>query len=234
VPSVGSFAVGDLEVMSRALRAVGAGAETMQSAAQRIAEHVHAELRTEGGPDCLNVSVYKTHTYRLLPPRLQALASEADATVEPHTACLTRLAVAGYDEPQPEASALVRPLTAEAFAAQPILVALLLAMGLDEEAATDPQRAVTAGVHREELQAFYVPDLAESEWVADEETRAQVVALGLSSLLGIGGGLPSGDLFFLFLFTLTPIDPRSADLMRSLAPALKAALIPHSLRPFDA
>jgi hypothetical protein len=233
VPSVSSFAVGDLEVMSRALRAVASGSDTMEEAARRIVEHVHAGLRSDGEPDCLNVSLYKTHLYKTLPARLQALAFEADATVEPRTACLARLAVAGYDEPEPEASALVRPLTAAAFEEQPILVALLVAMGLDQDAATDPQRAVSAGVHREELQAFFVPDLAASEWVADDDTRAQVAALGLSSLLGIGGGLPSGDLFFLFLFTLAPIAPRSADLMRSLAPALKAALIPHSLRPFD-
>jgi hypothetical protein len=219
--------------MSRELREVGASSDTMESAAQRIVDHVHASLQTDGVPDCLNVSMHKTHLYRALPTRLQELAFEADGTVEPQTACLTRLAVAGYDEPEPEAAALVRPLTAAAFDEQPILVALLLAMGLDQEAATDPARAASAGIHREELQAFYVPDLAGSEWAADDETRGQVAALGLASLLGIGGGLPSGDLFFLFLFTLTPITPRSADLMRSLAPALKAALIPHSMRPFD-
>jgi hypothetical protein len=234
VPSVSSFAVGDLEVLSRELREVGAGSDSMESAAQRIVDHVHGVLRSDGEPDCVNVSLHKTHLFRALPARLQKLAVEADGTVEPQTACLARLAVAGYDEPQPEAAALVRPLTAAAFEEQPILVGLLLAMGLDQEAATDPQRAVSVGIHREELEAFFVPDLASSEWVGDQETREQVAALGLASLLGIGGGLPSGDLFFLFLFTRTPITPRSADLMRSLAPALKAALIPHSLRPFAA
>ena len=228
---VSGFTVDDLEEFSVVLRTIGEGASDMQDAAGRIVHYFHDNLGEGETRDCLTVSLYKTHTYRYLPERLQALAKEADDTVDDGTACLVRMATVGYEEPEPQAASLVRPLTPIAFEEQPILVGLLVAMGLDVDAALDPERMISTGIHRQQLDMFHVPDLATSEWV-DEEARAQLDLLGLSSLLGLGGGLPTGDLFFLFLFTCERTDERSADLMRSLAPALKATLIPHARMPF--
>lgn len=228
---VSAFTVDDLEEFSVVLRTIGEGATDMQDAAARIVAFFHDNLGEGETRDCMNVSLYKTHTYRYLPERLQALAQEADDTVTDGTACLVRMAAVGYEEPEPQAASLVRPLTPIAFEEQPILVGFLVAMGLDVDAALDPERVISTGIHRQQLDMFHVPELGSSPWV-DDEGRAQLEQLDLSSLLGLGGGLPTGDLFFLFLFTCEPTDERSADLMRSLAPALKATLIPHARKPF--
>jgi two-component system NtrC family sensor kinase len=228
-----SFTVSDLETFSRDLRGLAPGAADMTVVAQRATDYLYEHLRTDDGePECLTVALYKTQLLATLPGRLQRLARQADPTADGGTACLTQLATTGFEQPDPEPGSIVRPLTPAAFEEQPILVSLLVEMGLDVDAALDPQRALSAGVHRKDLDLFLVEDLATDDWTADADVRQQTVALGLRSMLGIGGGLPSGDLFLLFWFSHVPIDRRSADLLRSLAPAIKASLIPFSLRPF--
>jgi hypothetical protein len=233
VAHVSNFTVTDLEEFSRVLRTIGAGASDMEEVARRVTGYLYDNLqRDDGTPECLTVTLHKTHQFKSLPPRLQELARLADPSVTAGTACLTRLAQAGYQDPDEAPQALVQPLTESVFQDQPILVALLVAMGLDIQSALDPERALSMGVHRLDFNLFLVPDLQASEWFPDEETRAQVAQLGLQALLGIGGGLPSGDLFLVFWFTYEPISERSADLMRSMATAIKASLIPFTLKPF--
>lgn len=232
--TVSNFTVGDLEVFSSVLRGLGDGATGMGEAAQQITDYLFANLRTaEDEQGCLGVSLHKTHPYSRLPPGLQELGRAADGSVTSETMCLVRMGHTGFEPPDPDPASLVRPLTETAFRERPIFVELLLAMGLDPSTALDPTRAVRLGLHHQNLDLFLAAELSESDWIPDE-ARLQVKALGLVAILGIGGALPNGDLFFIFFFTKEAVSERSADMMRSLALAAKVALIPHSLAPFPA
>jgi hypothetical protein len=232
---LGTFSVDDLETFSRAVRELGTGAADMQAAAQRVTDYLHGHLRgADGEPQLLTALCHKTHLFGRLPPDLQALARSVDASIDDRAVCLVRLSQSGLATDAPDARTLVQPLTPAAFASQPVLVAMLVAMGLDVDSALDPDRAITMALHHRSLPGFLVPDLLESEWFDDPDTRAQLEQVGARSLLGLGGALPSGDLFFLFLFSHVPIPPRSAELLRTVATATKATLIPFTLRPFGA
>ena len=232
--TISNFTVGDLEDFSAVLRGLGDGAGSMGDAAQRITDHLFANLRTaQDEQGCLGVSLHKTHAFNGLPADLQALARAADSSVTEDTPCLVRMGHTGYEAPDPDPGSIVRPLTASAFEERPIFVELLVAMGLDPRTALDPTRAVRLGLHHQNLDLFLLPDLSSSPWIADE-ARPQIRALGLVAVLGIGGALPNGDLFFIFFFTMEAVTERSADMLRSLALAAKVALIPHSLAPFAA
>lgn len=227
------FSVDDLVAFSDDLRTIGAGAADMAEVAGRVTEYLYEGLVSDDGePECLTVALYKTHRFGSLPPELQRLAHEVDAGADDATACLTRLAVAGFEQEEPEPASFVRPLTAAAFDEAPVLVEVLVSLGLEVESALDPTKALQLQLHHRDLNVFLVPELLGSSWFAEEEAQAQIAALGIRSLLGVGGALPSGDLFLLFLFSFVPIDDRDADMVRSLASAVKASLIPFTLRPF--
>jgi hypothetical protein len=230
---LGTFSVEDLESFSRAIRELGRGSADMQEAAQRVTDYLHDHLRSaDGAPELLVSLCHKTHVFGGLPPHLQDLARTVDPSIDERSVCLVRLSQSGYADGSPEARSLVQPLTAAAFDSQPILVAMLVAMGLDIDSALDPDRALSMPLHHRSLPEFLLPDDVDSVWFEDLGTGAQLERLGARSLLGLGGALPSGDLFFVFLFSRTPIPTRTAELMRTIATATKATLIPFSLRPF--
>lgn len=231
VALLAEFSIDDLEIFSEALRTIGDGAHGIEGAAARVTAYLDERLAgLDGDRACVNLSLHMTHPFAGLPPERQAQAASLDPSVTASTACLTPLSIAGHvDEAEPGGVAL--PLTDPMFSTRPILLTSLQAMGLNRELATERTEVVLSGVHRKELEAFLVPDLRVSDLLGPDE-RERVQALGIRSLLGIGGGLPTGDLFVLFLFARDVVTDRSAYLLRALAPAIKATLIPHALHPW--
>lgn len=231
--SLSRFSVDDLEVLSRALRAYGEGDPDMCRAAELITGHLDASLRDERGrPSCAAITLHKTHRFDGLPHDLQVAARAVDPSVDAGTSCLVLLAaVAESDAARPQTPAL--PLTDQVYGERPVLLSLLSAMGLDRTLLADPAEVVLRGIHRTELEAFVLRDIAGTEWLTDEEREA-LRALDVEMLLTIGGALPTGDIFLLSVFSHEPVDDRAAWVFRTLAPAIKAALIPHALRPWTA
>jgi hypothetical protein len=56
-----------------------------------------------------------------------------------------------------------------------------------------------------------------------------VEAIGLRSMVALGGVLISGEVFFVVVFSAIPVPERTADLLRSVAPAVQASLTPFVL-----
>lgn len=233
VATVAGFTIDDLETFSRDLRSFGRQSSDMREAAGSIASYFSDNLGgADGNPEAVVVLVHKTHPFHKLSDELRSLARLASTDVEDDTTCLVRLAVAGYEDPDPSPSSLVQPLTPGAFREQPVLEVLFSVMGVDLDVALDPLEAMRANLHHRDLNVFLVQDVQNSELFGGPDQRRQIEELGIRSLLGIGGALPTGDLFFVFMFTRTMVSDSSARLMRSLAPAVKASLVPHALRPF--
>lgn len=231
-----AFSVDDLVTLSTEVRHLGEDAATMAEAGQRICDHLRANLTSgpDSGPACVYVTVHKTHALRLLPEALREVACSVDDTAAARTPCLVLLSAApgGVDVVAQEPRARVRPLTERAFRESPLMPRLIEALGVDVGTILDPQQALKMQLQHRNLNVFVERDLPESEWVPDDAERERLRELGLRTVVSIGGILPSGDLFLLTLFAGGDVSDRSADLLRSLGIAVKAALIPHTFRPF--
>ena len=99
---VSKFRLQDMTACSAALRQLGAGASSIDMAADRITQYLYTALTT--GPDedpaCVLVRLFKTHPYGRLSPELQALvdARLGDKPANPDMKCLTLLASTGAVE----------------------------------------------------------------------------------------------------------------------------------------
>ena len=226
-----SFTIDDLEVCSRELRVLGAGAVNMQESAQRVTEHLFDRLRGRASrSECALVSLHKTHQHRALPLDLHAVVRDVDPTVEDEDLCLVRMSMAS-DERVSGTLGSTTPLTATTSHAQPVVAAMLSAMGVQLGSLPDPISVIKSGIHRRSIDAFVVPAFRESELLTGA-VRAELDSIGVQSAVGFGGWLPSGNLFMIFALGRVAIAERSARLLGSLAPSIRASLAPFTHRPF--
>jgi len=72
---------------------------------------------------------------------------------------------------------------------------------------------------------FHVPVARGSAYIPAQEEF--VIPCGVSSVLGFGGLLPSGNLFATIMFSKVPISEEVALLFRPLTLSAKIALLPH-------
>lgn len=229
--SLAEFSIDDLEVFSAALRTIGEGAGGMEAAADRVTTYLYEQLRgRDGGPGCVSVTLHLTHPFEDLPAGRRAQATFLDPGARASTTCLTPLSIVGHADEVTAGSTTV-PLTDAGFATRPILLSLVAAMGLTRRLVTERSEALLSGVHRQELEAFLLPDVRSTDLLGREE-RVRAAEVGIESLVGIGGGLPTGDLFVLLLSARDVVTDKAAYLLRPIASAIKATLIPHALHPW--
>lgn len=230
-----NFSVDDLVQFSADLRHLGEGTDAMEVVAQRLCDYLYGNLVAEdGGPGTAVVRLYKTHGHHRLRGDLAVIARRVDDTIEERTPCLVLLASApgGREATVRDDTELVRPLTPRAIAETPLMVRMMEALGVDIETVLDPSKVLAMRLQSKNLSVYVESGLGDSEWIPDLAARERVRELGIKDMIGLGGLLPSGDLFLLCLFTREPVDERVADLFSSLVIAVKAALIPHTFRPF--
>ena len=208
----------------------GAGeAATLEEVAQRVVRYFYDECRdAEGGRECLLVRFYKSHPYAALPAELQAFARGvlAPAPPSPEMQCLTLLATVG-DEPAWNARESSRghqaiPLASVQMVEQaPMIAELIRAMGLDVRIVVDPDPELIRGAEGKTFNVFYVPDAQGSPHIPAQDF---VERYGVSSVLGFGGVLVTGEFYAVILFTRVTIPPASADRFRNVALDLKLAI----------
>ena len=135
----------DLTECGARLAFMGAGAPSMEYAANRIVRYLYEELGHKGQKACALVRFYKTHPYGELNPDLQAFARGILGR-DPDSAairCLTLLATAG-DRPEWNSRAQSNghkaiPLPSEQVVAQlPMIAQLVAQLGLEITAVLKP------------------------------------------------------------------------------------------------
>ena len=226
---------------SVALRGLGTGARSMEEAARRVVRFLYEELRAEGGGEraCALVRFYKTHLYGDLDPALQDFARGVmgDPEPAPTVNCLTLLATAG-DEPawnarRGSARHQTIPLPGHDVVERlPMVAQLINQLGVPVEAVVAPDPALLLDLQQRTFNVFHVPAAAGSPYIPAQEDF--VAPYGIRSALGFGGILPSGDLFAVILFSLTPVNRETADLFKPLALSAKLAVLPFAAGPvFD-
>ena len=233
-----AFTVDDLVDLSAAVRDLGTGTTSMEEAAQRVVVYLREHLvDSTGQPACPLVRFYKTHRFAELEPELQKIAVDANgAPLDADVRCLILLATAGqlpaWNDRRITAYDAAVPLTPAAMASKrPNVSGLIEALGLDPDFVMRPTARAALERHHQEYRVLHVADMtADTPFSAH---RQFIEAFGVRSILGIGGVLPSGDMFAVALFSAVTIDERTADLLRSLSLSVKASIVRHTFKVFS-
>jgi hypothetical protein len=233
VPEIAALTVDDIVTLNATVRSSASSAATMRDAAQDIAEVLYDRFDATAAL----IRVYMTVRCRNLPTDLRAFAEAAHgATLEPEVPCLTLLGTTGIepDWRAPEASAghrAIALISSEVVRARiPMVAGLLDQLGVDIDTVVDLRREDVLLLHHREYGVFHVAEAANSPLIPAQDF---VGSYGIRSVVGCGGGLPSGEIFAAVVFARQPIDERTAELFRTLAYGIKAALVPFTYRVFE-
>jgi hypothetical protein len=227
------FSVDDLVELGVALRGIDGGM-SMAAVATEIVALLHEHLCDEHGrPGCADVQLLKTHPFGSLPPAAQALAAAGRPDpLDADVACLTTLARAGSAH---EGSWSVEPLASVSDVhASPFLRAALADLHIDPSELLDPAVGQENELHRRPYGVFHVADVHAPGAPIEPERARQLAAGQVRSVVVLGAGLLSGDVFLLVISSRAPIDARVAKLLKTLTPAVKTALVPMTFSVFDA
>ncbi len=231
------FGLREMILSSRGLRLLGAGCESFEEAAGQVVEFFFQSFRDMNGgsvggtPDlnCALVRCFKTHRFGELPPNLREVVSGtmAGATPEAAMMCLTLMASRGAEPAWNTRYGSVGhraiPLaTAAMIERAPMIARLIEQVGLQPR---DVLRASDEGTERAALDVFHVENAEGSPFVPAQEFVQQYK---IRSVLGFGGMLPRGDLFFVLLFSRVPVTPETAALFRTLAFSAKLVFLNHA------
>ena len=219
----------------RSLRRVAEGAESMERAAGEMVRYLCSNLvdAEDGEPNCALVRCFKTHRFGQLPEGLAETARAALTEREPRPdlPCLTLLATAGElpewnDRRHSRGHAAIPLESVEIVERAPMIAALIRQMGLEIEAALYPNPQLILDADQHAFSVFHVENAAGDASIPAQ--REFVERYRIRSVLGFGGLLPSGDLFAVILFSRTHIRRTTAKLFRTIALAVKLALLPHT------
>lgn len=227
------FQLSDLTRLGAQLRAIGAGARSMEDVSQRVVRLLYDVLadRPSGGRACLLVRLYLTASLAALDDDLRTFATTLmpDQSLTGQTRCLTLMATAG-DEPRwndrrQSAGHRVIPLPSpQVVHSIPMIAQLLKQLGLDVATVVAPDRTLVLELEQRTYNVFFVPDAVGSPFIPAQEDFVR--RYGVRSVLGFGGLFPTGDVFAVLMFTRTLLPRETADLFRNAALNVKVALLP--------
>ncbi|MBI5441290.1 MAG: hypothetical protein HY900_08785 [Deltaproteobacteria bacterium] len=217
----------------RALRTMGRGAGSMEEAANRIVSHLHASLidgRT-GTRACSLVRFFKTHPLERLDEDLQGFARAmcTDSRVFPEMKCLVLLASAGelseWSSRRSSTGHKAIPLPSEEAVHQiPMIRNLIKQLGMSVSSVVKPDPEIILDPEQKTFNVFVIPEALGSPHIPAQQDF--IIPHGIKSVLGFGGGFPSGELFAVIMFSKVPISEDLAALFRPLALNVMIAVLP--------
>ena len=239
----------DVADLGEALRSAASGASSMEEATYSMVRVLYENILdpATGETTTALVRFYKTHPYDQLDAELQAFARDifGPTVTSGGLHCLCLLGTAGdIFEANDRAYSKIHqalPLAgAELASGIPMLSPAIYQFGIDLGAVMRPDPSLAGNLS---LNPFYVPEAQGSPEMAVQdvpvpernqeifEGMAQyagefVVQYDLKSLLGFGGLLSSGELFFIFIMTKIPVPRSVAETLKGLAGYVKDAVEP--------
>jgi len=226
------FSMSDMTRLARELRGAATNADCMQAVAEREVRLLFDQIMAPGckEPACALVRFYKTHRLGGLTPALQTFATElaGGAVLSPDLKCLTLLATAGsrpeWNFPAGSRGHQAIPLVSEEMVrGAPMISQLITQFGLEVATVLSPQPELMEELGKRSCNVFFVPQAAGSSSIPAQDFVARE---GIASVLGIGGMLPSGDLFAIVLFSRVPIPMAVAEMFRTMALNVKLSILP--------
>ncbi|CAN5333348.1 hypothetical protein BH09GEM1_BH09GEM1_43240 [soil metagenome] len=228
---IANFTVGGMLRAGVAVRRIVRGSESLEEAADRIVRFLYDGCvdPQSGRRTTVLVRFYKTHPYGDLPLDLKLFAERntEGGNPKPTMRCLTLLATAG-DEPAWMSRRLSRghqaiPLpNADIVRRAPMIAGLIEELGFDLESVIRGTAPAVRAADSKTYDVFHVKEAFGSASIPAQDTF--VVPYGVTSVLGFGGLLRSGELFAIILFSRAPIPEASASRFRAIALDVRSAL----------
>lgn len=228
-----NFKMSHMIECSAALRQLGAGAQSMEEAANRIVQHLYDHLvdQQTGEKACALVRLYKTHPYGNLDEELREFARTllGHHPESPEIKCLTLLATAGekpeWNSRKSSVGHKAIPLPSEQVLTQiPMISRLIQQFGLEISDVVNPDPSLLVELEQKTYNVFYVPEAVGSPFIPAQENF--VIPFGIKSVLGFGGILPSGDMFVIIMFSKIHIPRETTELFKTLSLSTKMTLLP--------
>ncbi len=226
-----SFGLQQMIGSSRVLRQLGEGSGSMEEAAGRVVDFFHDSFRVPGTGESAFVLVrcFKTHRFGELPPDLReaALGGLHGGLADEAMMCLallaTRGAQAAWNTRHGSRGHRAIPLATMAMLERAPMIARLV-----EQVGLLPAELLQGRVEEQKraLDVFHVEEAQGSAFVPAQAEF--VMPMGVRSVLGLGGQLPNGELFFVLLFSRVRVVGTTASLFRTLALGVKLALLDHA------
>ncbi len=239
----------DVADLGEALRSAASGSSSMEEATYKMVRVLYENILdpATGETTTALVRFYKTHPYDQLDAELQGFAREIFGTTVPSDGlhCLCLLGTAGdifeaNDRAYSKINQALPLANADLVSAIPMLSPVIHQFGIDLSAVMRPDPSLADSLS---LSPFYVPEAQGSAEMAVQNVpvpeRNQeifegmakyagefVVQYDLKSLLGFGGLLSSGELFFIFIMTKIPVHRTVAETLKGLAGYVKDAVEP--------
>ena len=233
MPDVEALTVDEVVELNGVVRDLAGAALSMTEAAQAIVTSLHE--RWSGS--VVLARLYVTVRHRNLPRALQEIANQAHgAPLDPTVPCLTLVGTAGAEpawcDPARSQGHRAIPLGAAQVVREriPMVGGLLDQLDVDIDSVVDLTAERALVLHHREYGVFHVPDARGSSLIPAQDF---VDRYDVRSVVGCGGGLPSGEVFALVAFARQAIDEKTTGLFRTLAYGIKAALVPFTYRVFD-
>ena len=247
-----NFTDADLASCGDTLRGAGSGAPSMEDAANRLVKTLYENITDPATGQTANALVrfYKTHPYDQLDAGLQEFARGLLGSNPPGDGlhCLGVLGTVGdIVEANSRAYSKIHqaiPLaSAEMVLGIPIIGPLINQFGIDVGAVMRPDTMLVGDLSRKPFNTFYVPEAVGSPHMAPQKVsipsnieeifkgmakyaQEYVIRDGIKSLLGFGGVLSSGELFFVLMFSKVSIPSSTAEIFKGMAVYVKDAMEP--------
>lgn len=228
-----NFTVADMSACGLALRKLGEGATSMEQVANRIVRYLYESFidGATGVKSCALVRFYKTHAFGDLEADDREFARRVLGShpESPSMRCLTLLATVGekpeWNSRANSSSHRAIPLPSETVVAQfPMVSQLINQLGLEVSSVLKPDPDLMVELEKKAYNVFYIPEAVGSQYVPAQEEF--VVPFGIRSVLGLGGMLPTGNLFAVIMFTKVPITVAVSRLFRVIPMLIKMAVLP--------
>ncbi len=233
-----NFGLGDMVELGAALRRLGTEYASMEALGHAVSQYLYGNLADrEGRPALALARFFKTHAYEGLPPDLQESAARMLQPEAPwgSLTCLTLLGTTGdhsdWNQRQTSRGHQSIPLRSRDFVAgAPMVTALAHQLGIGLEELVEPRPELFLEHANGTFNVFHVEDAIGSPIVPAQEQF--VVPYGVRSVLGVGGVLPTGEIFAVILFSKCTIPAAVAPLFKPLALNLRTAVLRVSGRVF--
>lgn len=228
-----NFTIHEVTECGRAVRAMGAGAASMEEVAGRIVNYLYDTLidGQTGERACTLIRFFKTHAYADLDDELQAFAVNmlGGNTPLPEMKCFTLLETVGENEEWnlrgSSKGHQAIPLPSEEVIHQiPMMRNMIKQFGLDVRSVVKPDPALLLDMEQKSYGVFLVPKALGSPYIPAQ--KEFVVPYQIESVMGFGGMLPTLDIFVIILFLRVPVSRETADLFKNLSLNIKLAILP--------
>jgi PAS domain S-box-containing protein len=233
VPLDRTYGLGALLDSSTALRTVGDGATSMETAATEAVGYLRSHFvdKSTGGSALPLVRFYLTQRVDRLEPALQdfAFAAGSDSRFGPDVVCLTLFATAGeehaWNDRHRSAGHRAIPLPSiESVHRMPMVSQLIQRLRSDHHRVDgEPPRMAEADTVDDPYDVVYVADARDHPAVPAQGNF--VIPYGIRSAIAFGGALPDGEAFAIVAFSRVPIPASAVDGFAACALSARLALL---------